>query len=472
MRWIWMGAEAPNDVDLLYGHGVRDMGVSLSSFRRRVKSPQNNLDRFADDVHLYLYDSEAWNTEADVETLAEGADAYEKFLHQWYGKFRAFTEFDAPALGKEYILERRDDFYDDDRFDEQFWPTWHPVFELDHLKYLGEAYTDVVIPVGALTPTVTNVLGTLKREYQTSFHLMGFSLDESIRYELFEDVFMSTWSSALRHQDIYVPKGNWVQRVPKDEQKAQLKRHSKFVEEMGCDVQMLIDGNNSERELYTVRVFRWLENHSAIVDLLSGSSESAPVQAPRASLALVSDSDVQDERQSGRPNTVQALSETTSAPLLNNGTLPGMSVEAQTAFTTDADGHMTIAEIPVVRRSVEPIRSCDSCSLSSNCPAFTPAAQCKFLIPVQIRTREQMAAVTEAMLEMQAARVFFAQFAEETSGYHDPTVGKEMDRFAKLASMFAKLGESKETIKVEASRTTQGGVLSNIFGRAPKTDEG
>jgi hypothetical protein len=76
-----------------------------------------------------------------------------------------------------------------------------------------------------------------------------------------------------------------------------------------------------------------------------------------------------------------------------------------------------------------------------------------------------MAALTEAILEMQASRVMFAQFAEETSGYHDPVVGKEMDRFAKLAAVFAKLGESKETVRIEASRTTQGGVLSQIFGQ-------
>lgn len=464
MRFIWMGAEAPNDVDLLYGAGVRDMGLSLSSFKRRVRVPQTNLERF-DDTRLYLYDTEAWNTELDTEGLTELAAQYEKFLHQWYGSFTAFMEFDSPALGREWITERRDVFYDEDRFSDRFWVSWHPSYGLDHLKYLGESYTDVVVPVHALDAQTVNIIGVLKREYQTSFHCMGFSVDQSIRYELFDTVFMSTWNSALRHQDIYVPtNGNWIRRVPKDEQAAALKKHTKFIEDMGCDVQMLVDGNNSERELYTVRLFRWLEGHSAIVDLLSDSKANDRTQRSSGGLALVSDSGSQDAVQTVIPMGTNALSHSGGLPISDNGTLPNVSLEAQTAFTTDNEGRMTIAEIPVVRRSMEPVRSCDNCSLSSQCPAFTPAAKCKFSIPVQIRTREQMAAVTEAILEMQAARVMFAQFAEETSGYHDPTVGKEMDRFAKLATTFSKLGESKETLKVEATRTTQGGVLSSIFG--------
>jgi hypothetical protein len=130
-----------------------------------------------------------------------------------------------------------------------------------------------------------------------------------------------------------------------------------------------------------------------------------------------------------------------------------------------------MTDVPIVRRSQEPVRQCNTCSLSANCPAYLPGNQCKFQMPIQIRTREQMQALTEAMLELQASRVFFASFSEDTTGYHDPTVGKEMDRFAKLASVFSKLGESKETLKVEATRTTQGGVLSQIFGKAPQQEE-
>lgn len=467
-----MGAEAPNDVDLLYGAGVRDMGMSLSSYKKRVKDVPGSLERFGDDVLLYLYDTSAYDTEATVEGLTAKADDYERFVHQWYNKFHHILEFDAPALGKDAILDRREQFYDEERFTDKLWVCWHPSYGMDHLKYLGESYTDVVVPVSALeNKQALTLISALRTEYQTSFHCNGFSVDRTKRHELFDSVFMSTWSSALRHQDLYVPhEGNWIRRLPKDEVAVGLKRHASFIESLGVDIQMLIDGNNAERELYTVRLFRWLETgRSAMIDVLTDGSAISLDQVVPVSGSQVSDSDRQHPGQTVIPLHPERYAEPRSGDYPITA-LPGIAAEVTRSFRQGPDGNLVMADVPIVRRTNEPVRQCNTCSLSANCPAYLPGNSCKFQMPIQIRTREQMQALTEAMLELQASRVFFASFSEETVGYHDPTVGKEMDRFAKLASVFSKLGESKETLKVEATRTTQGGVLSQIFGKAPQQE--
>jgi hypothetical protein len=417
-------------------------------------------------VRLYLYDTAAYDTAAALEDLALAAEQYERFIHQWYNKFHVICEFDSPTMGKEWILQRRDQFYDEERFADKYWVSWHPSYGLDHLKRLGESYTDVVVPVSALQETgVLSVIASTRQDYQTSFHCNGFSLDRASKHELFDSIFMSTWSSALRHGDVYVPHGSWIRRVPKDEQAVTLKQQGEFIESIGCDPQALIDGSSQESELYTVRLFRNLEtSYSAILGQLLDSSGNVPETGTSGEVVEVTDSEGRSDGKTGLrlvdPNYPESGGR--HYPIMAR-TLPTLEMEPSRSFQPDSEGRMVIADVPVVRRTGDTMRVCDSCSLSNVCPAFQAHNACKFKMPVQIRTREQLAALTEAMLEIQAGRVFFASFGEEVQGYPDPNVGKELDRFMKLAKDAAKLGEAKETLRIE--RTSGQGVMSQLFGR-------
>jgi hypothetical protein len=77
-----------------------------------------------------------------------------------------------------------------------------------------------------------------------------------------------------------------------------------------------------------------------------------------------------------------------------------------------------------------------------------------------------------AIIEMQAARVGFARFAEELNGgYPDPNTGQEIDRLFKIIGEVKKLEENKEFVRMTVERQTSGGVLSQLFGERARVPE-
>ena len=75
-----------------------------------------------------------------------------------------------------------------------------------------------------------------------------------------------------------------------------------------------------------------------------------------------------------------------------------------------------------------------------------------------------------AIIEMQAARVGFARFAEELNGgYPDPNTGQEIDRLFKIVGEIKKLEENKEVLRMTVERQSSGGVMSALFGDRANT---
>jgi hypothetical protein len=147
------------------------------------------------------------------------------------------------------------------------------------------------------------------------------------------------------------------------------------------------------------------------------------------------------------------------------GVLPVLNVEISTTIEPDETGNQVIKEVPVLRSSGTSLRMCDTCFVSANCPAFKPQSTCAFNLPVEVKTREQLKALINALLEMQGQRVAFAKFSEDLNGgYPDPNVGQELDRFFKMLKTIKELDDSREFIRMTVERQGAGGVLSAIFG--------
>lgn len=135
--------------------------------------------------------------------------------------------------------------------------------------------------------------------------------------------------------------------------------------------------------------------------------------------------------------------------------------------TEDLQG--TVSESLVVQSTSESLRQCNNCYLADSCPSFTPDASCAYAIPVEIRSREQMESVMQAVLEIQTQRVMQARFSEEITGQElAPEVGREMDR---LFSLTAKMQESLDTrdsltltVSAKGAGGQAGGALSRLFG--------
>jgi hypothetical protein len=130
------------------------------------------------------------------------------------------------------------------------------------------------------------------------------------------------------------------------------------------------------------------------------------------------------------------------------------------------DGSEVIEEQSIIRSVSDSIRSCDNCYLAtSGCPGFVPGASCAYSIPVEIRSKDQLQAVMQAMIEMQTQRVVMARFAEEIAGQElSPEVGKEMDRLFTSVEKMRDIMDNRESVKMTVEARGRSGVLSRLFG--------
>jgi hypothetical protein len=145
-------------------------------------------------------------------------------------------------------------------------------------------------------------------------------------------------------------------------------------------------------------------------------------------------------------------------------TLPVFGVTHKTIVDNE-NGRDVIKDVPIITSSQVSLRQCDTCFVAANCPAFKPQNACAFNLPVEVKTKDQLRALLNAIIEMQGARVAFARFSEELNGgYPDPNTGQEIDRLFKIVEQLKKLESNNEFVRMTVERQTSGGVLSNLFG--------
>ena len=144
------------------------------------------------------------------------------------------------------------------------------------------------------------------------------------------------------------------------------------------------------------------------------------------------------------------------------GTLPVFGFDIDTVISDDG----TIQDVATVKSQGISLRSCDTCFVAANCPAFKPQTMCAFNFPIELKTKDQLKAMINAVIEMQGQRVAFMRFSEEMNGgYADPNVSQEIDRFFKLIKTVKELDDSASFIKMTVeSKNAGAGVLSSIFG--------
>jgi hypothetical protein len=147
------------------------------------------------------------------------------------------------------------------------------------------------------------------------------------------------------------------------------------------------------------------------------------------------------------------------------GNLPVFGFEIKTIVERDESGNDVLKDVPVVQSHDTSLRQCDTCFIASNCPAFKPQNTCAFKLPIEVKTKDQLKSLINAIIEMQGQRVAFMRFAEEMNGgYADPNVSQEIDRLFKLIKTTKELDDSREFIRMTVERQGNAGVLSQIFG--------
>lgn len=256
-----------------------------------------------------------------------------------------------------------------------------------------------------------------------------------------------TWTAPLRYGELITPRGKGLQRFQHPHTEQTLSVAASRAASLGLDPEPIKRGDMEAGALLAIASLVRYET------LLVTNSERADV--------LKSDEPKNDTAKEDAPES--QLLPHRDMPALP--ILPGMGTSLSTEDEVDSDGRMSSREVTVLNSSEASMRRCDTCVLNMACPSYVPGNACSYRLPVELRTKAQLKALMETMMEIQTQRVAFARFAEEVGGSStDKSVGEEMDRLMKMIKMKDDLEAQRESITLSMESTKSGGILSALFG--------
>jgi hypothetical protein len=467
MKLYFAGSEIPSHRKVLTEVGAKNAALSFMGLRRRIKHPENwhLADKFPESMGLLL-DSGAYTVNKDAMAYTQGdlkeiSEAYRQFVEANVDRVDAFIEFDALALGREWIEEQRAFYASVDR--DKFMPVWHPEWGVEYLSELGDEYPRIGIPSTDLSGrNLAPILNKLGDSGGNLLHGVGVTNHDDLQGIRWSSVSSTSWVSPQQYGDTIVWTGRELKRYPKKMKDQARKRYRTLFDREGFDVEK-IEADDST-ELLRLSIWSW---ETFVDDIEHRGNRGLQIVTPLPDEG--EDGFVEEDGMEVDTSTGEVRNPVPTPSLIKvreTHALPVLGVT--TTEVTDDDTGETVKVTKVKIRS-ESERRCDSCFLAQKCPAFEPNSTCAYNIPLTIRTRQELSDTFHSFIEMQAQRVLFMRFAEELEGgYADPNLSAEMDRLTKMFKAKADLEKEGFTLKVEASQIGPGtggqGVLGRLFG--------
>lgn len=467
MNIVFMGAEVPSHRILLTDMGVKH--VSLNYYRLAKRGLPKTKDyliqgRFPDDVVVYVDGGGHQINDLNMteRELQEYADAYLDFVANNAERIAGATELDVKSMGNAWNNYHRAQMYE--IIGDKLWVVWHQETGHTALYSLCERFVNVALLGETLeddTSLAARSRAMLSQFPDLQFHGIACAKPDNLRQVVLSTASSLAWLSPMMRGETIVWDGTRLVRYQKKQKDQARPRYKSIIEKAGLDYDKIINDDSNEVTRLAIWSYLQLEKNldkkgskklSDNSDYKDdpGSAEtggSDPDNSPVLGRKLLEQRDVQDLQ-----------------------TLPVFGVKVKTIVEKDEDGKDTIKDVSILNSNPVSLRQCDTCFVAANCPAFKPGNACAFSLPVEIKTKEQLKGLLNAIIEMQGARVAFARFAEELNGgYPDPNTGQEIDRLFKLVGQVKELEENKEFIRITAERQTSGGVLSALFGDKANT---
>lgn len=477
MDLVFLGGEVPSHRNLLIASGVKSIGVNYWRLKKRgLPKTKDYLlsEKYPEDVHIYVDGGATQASEANLsrQALEELAADY----HDWVAineeRIYAATEFDSQVLGQEWIYAQRENFWSTIRPELQFLPVWHADYGHMELFKMADTYDHIAIPGAAVEADTTLAARarTLSVRYGTQLHGLAVAKPDNLRQVPFVSASTLSWVSPMMRGETIVWDGRQLMRYPKKMKDQARPRYKHIIERAGLDFQKIL--NDDPNEVTRLAIWSYLELEKSLdkqnqrpelkvvsqESLLSDNSGNLDDPGNAETLGVDPDNSDLEMRKPERGELV-------SRDPQEMQILPGFTVESRTIIDRDASGRDLITEAPVLNSSSVSLRQCDTCFVAASCPAFKPQTSCAFSLPVQVKTKEQLKHLLNAVIEMQGQRVAFARFTEEINGgYPDPNTSQEIDRLFKIVGKLKELEENREFIKMTVERQGGGGVLSQLFG--------
>jgi len=451
MSIVFMGGEVPSNRLLLIESGVQNIGVSFWGLRKRglPKSKTYLLsEKYPDDVKIYLTAGTAATTTLSTREAEEFAADYEDFIATNY------------ELGAKY------------------WPVWKPEMGHAALFALSEKWENVAL-LGEVIESDTTLAGrtrALQSQFGTNYHGIACAKPDNLRQVPLATASTLSWLSPMMRGETIVWDGNRLVRYQKKMKDQARPRYKSVIEKAGLDFDKILNDDNTEVTRLAIWSYLELEKsvdkkkppHLSIVDGEKLSDNSVDIDSPGSAETLGLDPD-------NRALEVRKDSDVERSKIIERDpsetrTLPVFSVNTKTVIDKDESGRDLIRDVPVLETTSTSLRQCNSCFVAANCPAFKPDNACAFNLPVEVKTKDQLKGLLNAIIEMQGARVAFARFAEELNGgYPDPNTGQEIDRLFKIVKSLKELEDNREFVRMTVERQTSGGVMSALFGDRANT---
>ena len=449
MNIIYLGAEVPSNRTLLETTGATHVGFSFHRMLKRGIPKKGYLLENHFDEHFQVHVHPGLPEDTDMD-LAEFSEMYESFVAQNMDRLTSFSEID--VHDQTYVDNQRKTCWSEVP-PGKFLPIWNPLTGFKGLNTMAERYLDIGLPGAALEDAtqLAAVARNLARQ-GTRFHILGSAKPDNLRSVPAETASTMSWLSPMMNGETIIWDGTKLVRYPKRMKDQARARYRHVYQAAGIDVDLILEDDPKEvcrlavwsYQQYEVRL-NGVDNNDFLYDNsgdmeVEQSAESTPANADK------------------RPPQVRKLEARNPEEM---GNLPIFGY----ATTTEVDDDGTIKDVPVVQSTQTSLRNCNTCFVASNCPAFKQDTLCAFKLPVEVKTKEQLKGLLNAIIEMQGQRVAFMRFAEEMNGgYADPNVSQEVDRLFKLIKTVKELDDSREFIRMTVERQGSSGVLSSIFG--------
>ena len=328
---------------------------------------------------------------------------------------------------------------------DNYLPLWNGEEEIPKERENGFVITDRVFKDKAL---LRRALAA--RSVGMTLGAITGSTDPSI--SKFDLVVSGSWWSSMKFGETQVWDGKKMHRYNADRKAEVRTRHRDHIEHLGIDVDQVLLQDPDETARLAIVSWQYFSESMSGGTLLSFSKKSEVASYEENDMDITGfDPNALDMHPSkGRHRMV----------------LPVVGLSSITSTEKLGDGTEVIEEQAIVRTVSESIRSCDNCFLATaGCPGFQPGASCAYSIPVEIRSKDQLQSVMQAMVEMQTQRVLQARFAEEITGQELSTeVGREMDRLFTSVEKMRDIMDNRDTVRMTVEAKGRSGVLSRLFG--------
>lgn len=262
MRLFFSGGEVQYHRKFLAENGISNVGFSYTGWRRTpYKGYKTWLlsDHFPDNQHIFLdsggYSVNREGSEYTSQQLMELAEDYYEFAYHNLDRIDMFSEFDALALGKDWLEGYRPSNQSED-FNHKFVVIWHSEEGLDELDRLCHNYFRVgILKVDAFDRDLTPILNGMVKKYGTMFHGLGITSMDAMREIEWDSVGSTTWLAPIQWGETHVWTGRELKRYPKKYSDRARKQHRSLFTQNGFDAAKISDGDTNE--LLRLSVWSW-----------------------------------------------------------------------------------------------------------------------------------------------------------------------------------------------------------------------